>query len=469
MDEFLGEDWGLTTLTACDLYKDVVLPLRKDKGIIDLHTHFSPQELATNQNLKNAWRAMVFDPTVGNCDHYATGLAADMGVPFDYLYDESVPDEERFQKWADALDKLDGTQVHLFTHLELKRLFGITDLLSGANAKELFAKITADLQTPELSPHQILKKSDIRVVATTDDPLYDMAWHKQIKIDGVQVLPTFRPDAAVNIEVAGWKEYVQKLLGATKSQESLDGLVEALEARHTFFAENGCRSSDHGMRIPYGWKPNESTARAVFEAAMSGCEMTEEWVGHFKSYMMDKLIAMNKKKGMTTHLHIGILRDVNGPLFDHHKKDRGGDMSTHLIPLGENLAHLLGQHASGVDADSYGKIVLYHANSALNSSMAQLIRVFPGTYKGTTWWWLDSFGGMLKDFEETVPVIGFGKYSGFANDGRKLFSAYRGEVCARALCEYVGREVEAGRIHIDKAPERVCDVLYNTAHKLLFK
>lgn len=477
--KFLNEDWSLGTAITKKLYHEVVEPLRKDKGIVDAHTHFSAEQIVTNEPFPDVFTAIVLDINKRwpNRDHYIIQLAAGEGIPFEFWYDESIPAKTKWREFARIFQKLTGTQVHIWTQLELNKTLGIEGLLSDKTAERVWEEANEKLKQEDYSPQGLLKKANVEVICTTDDPIDNLEYHIKAKqkyhikakqnINGIKILPTFRPDKAMNIFAEGWKNYVNALCGKRKEKPSFDGLLNALKKSHDFFAEYGCRASDHGIKVPYGFKVDEEDANLVFNSAYNGEEINKTQIKEFISFLMGKFCEMDKEKGWVTQIHFGAVRNINEQVYKLFGPDAGGDAGTRHIEIVNNLKWLLSEHCSSGDREKDAKVVLYSLNPIHYPEIAQLGRVFPGVSYGMAWWFNDSFEGMMSQLKEMYSVLPFSRCSGMVCDGRKLLSVQqRHDVFARAACNTIGGLVEKGLIPGEYAPAIIEGLCYNNQKKL---
>jgi glucuronate isomerase len=437
-----------------------------------MHTHLSPREIAENKPLGNIWKAMVFDPDAGNCDHYIAQLMAGEDVPFAFTYGDA-PDEQKWNEFARVFPDLRSTQIGPWTQLELNQTIGIEGLLSGTTKAKFWNDGNRRLEQPDMLP-RALAADAFRIVATTDDPDSDLKYHEQINdpktgLDECLVIPTFRPDTATQIHKPGWREHVNKLLEQTGKDATLDGLVAALKQRFEYFIEHGCLASDHGLTIPYGLEPNKNMAIQAFNEVHlhPDKQVSEKHKVEFISYMMDQFCSWARDAKTVAQIHIGVERNENSHIMDNFGANRGGDYAPHSVKIADNLKHLLSRYAGTGDREKDGKIVLYCANPSFYGTMAGLLRTFPGTSTGNAWWWWDSLEGMEQQHDAMAPSVSYGRWSGMACDARKLVSAKtRHETHARAVCNHLGKRVEAGTLHYDDAKIAVAKLCYGNAKTL---
>ncbi len=318
MKGFLDENFLLETKTAERLYHEHA----KNQPIIDYHCHLPQKDVAENRNFKDLteiwlegdhykWRAMR---TNGVDEKYCTGNASNF---------------DKFQKWAETVPFTMRNPLYHWTHLELQRYFGITSILNGHTAREIYDEASAMLNTPEFSAKEILHKMKVEVVCTTDDPVDDLAYHKQLRDSGfdVKILPTFRPDKAMMVESAtDFVTYVEKLEAAENTSiTDFDGFISVLQKRHDFFAEMGCKLSDHGLETIYAEEYTGAELKDIFGKARAGKQLTDEQILKFKSGMLVILARMDHEKGWTQQFHLGAIRNNNPRMMRELGPDTGFD------------------------------------------------------------------------------------------------------------------------------------------------
>ena len=470
--EYLCGNWGLETGKSRELYHEVVEPLREEKGITDAHNHLSARQIVENENFPDIFTAMILDTNAKwpNRDHYITQQSAKKGVPYSYLINSGVSNYNKWKAISEIFPKLAGNQVYTWAHLELKNVLGISQLLSGKTADSIWQKANEILSSDAMKPQAILESMKTKVLGTTDDPLDDLEYHKQARdeIQGIKIFPTFRPDRSMNIFAPGWKSYIASLCEKTGKSPSLNGLLEALRQRHNHFAEYGCKASDHGLKHPYGLDTAYSRAEEIFKKVFEKNEdPSPEEIRDFISFMMHRFCGMNKEKGWVTQIHFGAVRDINPYLFSIGGPDCGGDMSTNMIEIVENLTPLLGKYCTGADGEKDLKVVLYCIDPAHYPTIATLCRTFPSVRWGVPWWFNDTTFGMEDHLNYMMQSESYSNCAGMVCDGRKILSiAPRHEVFARSVCSVIGGLMEKGMLPEELLPEIVEDLCYNNQVKL---
>jgi len=255
-NNFLGKNWLLATAEGIKLYQYIAIPTRKEVGIIDTHTHHNLRQIVENKPFPNIWRAEVLETRekYKNCDHYIIQLAAKCpGVSQALARDPNISDYDKWIALCKVFPCLEGNHVHQWMHLDLKRMFGIKELLSSDTADRVWKIANERLKQKKMLPQAILKRIRAKVIFTTDDPADDLYYHKIARnIGDITFIPTFRPDAYYNVFADNWKLNVENICQLTEQDATLKGLIEALRIRHTYFTERGAKASDHGLLEPYG-------------------------------------------------------------------------------------------------------------------------------------------------------------------------------------------------------------------------
>lgn len=460
MKPFMDENFVLETKTAQDLYHNHAAKM----PIIDYHCHLIPQEVGDNkvyQNLTQAWlygdhykwRAMR---TNGTDEKFCTGNASDY---------------EKFEKWAATVPHTLRNPLYHWTHLELRRYFGIEDILNPSTAKKVYDEASAKLITPEYSVRGLMTKMNVETVCTTDDPIDSLEYHKKCKEDGfaVNVLPTWRPDKAMAVEVPeAYNAYLDKLAEVSGvSISKFVDLLEALKNRHDFFAEMGCKVSDRGIEEFYAEDYTQSEIDAIFDKIRGGKSLNQEEILKFKSAMMYEFGVMDHAKGWTQQLHYGAIRNNSTRLFNKLGPDTGFDS------IGDfSVAKSMSKFLNRLDLeDKLPKTIIYNLNPRDNELVATMLGNFqdgsiPGKIQmGSGWWFLDQKDGMEKQMN-ALSVLGLlSRFVGMLTDSRSLLSYPRHEYFRRILCNLIGNDVEKGLLPNDMGllGEMVENISYNNA------
>ncbi|MBO5338339.1 MAG: glucuronate isomerase [Clostridia bacterium] len=449
MKTIINDDFILGNKTAKELYNNV-----KDLPIIDYHCHLDPKLIAMDYKFDNLGELLL------GGDHYKWRMMRSFGVDEKFVTGNATF-KEKFKAFAKALEYAIGNPLYHWTHLELKRYFGIDEALTEENADEIYEKCTALLRTDDFSARNLIKNSNVEVVCTTDDPIDTLEYHDQIKASGfsVKVLPAFRPDKAVNIHKETFLPYIEKT--GVKTYEELKAW---LSSRLDFFHEKGCRLSDHGLDfVPY----TLGDASAIFNKALNGASLSKDEID---AYMTDLLVFFGKeyaKRGWCMQIHVGAIRNNNTRMYKLLGPDTGYD-SIAETNLGENLARLL----DTLEQDNaLPKTILYSLNPKDNYVLATLMGCFQGSEArgklqlGSGWWFNDQKDGM----EEQLKALGnlgvLGTFVGMLTDSRSFVSYTRHDYFRRILCNLIGEWVEKGLYPNDEKMLKkiVCGISYENA------
>ena len=468
-EKFLEENWLLDTAEGEKLYHDVAVPLRKEVGIIDTHTHHNLRQIVENKPFPNIWRAEVLETReeYENCDHYIIQLAAKIpGFSQKFARDPQISDYDKWVALCKVFPNLEGNHVHQWMHLDLRKMFGIRELLSAETANKVWGKANDRLKQKDMLPQAILRKVRAKVIFTTDDPVDDLIFHKMAdNIEGITFLPTFRPDAYFNLFDDDWKSNVEKICQLTGQDIALKGLVEALRIRHTYFAESGAKASDHGLLEPYGLKISQKRAEEIFQQAYNKEEkydLRSIETKEFISYMMHQFCAMNQEKGMVTQIHYGAVRSANEYLFKNWGTDVGGDVSAESVNIVENISPLLSRFFSG-ESENQSHLILYPMNQVFAHTNLMLERAFPNVHSGFPWWHNDSPYIMEQYLLHTANSSLLTSSGGPVCDGRKILSeGSRFEVFDRIICRAVGKLVSEGQMSCNGGVESVKALMYKS-------
>jgi len=464
MVPFIHDDFLLSTRTAAELYHRFAEP----QPIIDYHCHLPPREIAEDRRFENMTRIWL----VG--DHYKWRAMRAAGVPERLITGDSS-DWEKFLAWSETVPKTIRNPLYHWTHLELKRPFGIDDvLLSGQTARGVWDRANACLAGPGFSARGIVERMNVELVCTTDDPSDSLEYHRRLRLDpscGVRALPAFRPDKALNVEGGrAFIDYVEKLGNAADiSIASFGHLLDALKQRHDFFHANGCRLSDHGHETAYADDYTEGDVESVFQRAMSGQRIDPAAAAKFKSALLFELCLMDHSRGWVQQYHLGPLRNVNPRAFRELGPDTGYDVMGDFAIV-RPLARLLGRLE---DRGALARTILYNSNPTDNELFATLIGAFqgdaiPGKIQyGAPWWFLDQKDGIERQLDVLSNMGLLSQFVGMLTDSRSLLSYPRHEYFRRILCNRLGGEMEAGLIPNDVGlvGGMVEDICYRNARR----
>ena len=443
MKEFMDKDFLLSTDTARKLYKAA-----RDMPIFDYHCHLSPREIYENIQFRNIGHLML------GGDHDKWRAMRANGAP-EALCCAAGDDWEKFLAFAGTLKYAIGNPLYHWTHLELRRVFGITDVLTEKSAKAIWDKANAMLQTDDFRCRRLIEKFNVKVICTTDDPCDDLHYHKLLAQDRsfkVRVLPAFRPDRAVRIEEPGFVQYVTQLGRLTgKGALNLQDMLASLEARVAYFHEVGARVSDHGLdTVPYA-EPDYALAQEAYRKALSGEALSPLERDTYKTCVLRSLGRMYAARGWVMQYHIGALRNNNTRMLQRLGADVGCDSSADA-PVAANLARLLDVLER---ENALPKTILYCLNPRENYTLATMTGNFqtggvPGKIQfGAGWWFADQKPGMIDQMTALATQGLLGRFVGMLTDSRSFISYTRHEYFRRILCDMIGRWVEEGEYPAD--------------------
>ena len=462
MKNFLDENFLLQTETAQRLYHEHAA----NQPIIDYHCHLIPSMVANDHQFKTLTEIWL------GGDHYKWRAMRTNGIAEKYCTGKDTTDWEKFEKWAETVPYTMRNPLYHWTHLELKTGFGVEKLLSSKTAREIYDECTAKLQTPEYSARNLMLKYKVETVCTTDDPIDTLEHHIKTRKDnfGVKMLPTWRPDKAMAVEdSANFKAYIEQLSKVSGvSISAFDDMIVALRKRQDFFAEQGCKLSDHGIEEFYAEDYTEAEIKAIFNKVYGGKELTHEEVLKFKSAMMVIFAEMDWEKGWTQQFHYGAIRNNNTRLFNQLGPDTGFDSIGTF-----NTAKAMSKFLNRLDIQNkLAKTIIYNLNPADNEMIATMIGNFQdGTFAGkiqfgSGWWFLDQKDGMEKQMS-SLSVLGLlSRFVGMLTDSRSFLSYPRHEYFRRTLCNLIGNDVENGLLphqELDFIGKMVEDISYNNA------
>ena len=460
MKAFLDQDFLLQSATAQTLYHQYAAAM----PIIDYHNHLVPQQIADDHQFDNITQAWLYG------DHYKWRAMRAHGVDEKYITG-NASDEEKFMKWAETVPYTMRNPLYHWTHLELQRYFGVTEVLNSASAKRIYDHCAALLKTPEYSVKNLLLKMNVKVLCTTDDPIDDLGYHKQIKASGyaIKVLPTFRPDKAMAVDdIATFNAYVKSLAQVVGyGIQDLSTYKKAIGERHDYFHACGGRLSDHGLEHIYAEDYTEEQIAKIFGQLISGANVSDHENWQFKSAMLVYFAHLDHAKGWTQQFHLGALRNNNARLLGSLGPDTGfdsiGDFEQ-AKPLSKFLNHL-------DSTNQLAKTILYNLNPGDNELLATMTGNFQdGTIVGkmqfgSSWWFLDQKDGMESQMNALSNMGLLSHFVGMLTDSRSFLSFPRHEYFRRILCNLMGQDVENGELPADMEwlGQLVKDISYTNA------
>lgn len=460
MKAFLDQDFLLQSPTAQTLYHQYAAAM----PIIDYHNHLVPQQIADDHQFDNVTQAWLYG------DHYKWRAMRAHGVDEKYITG-NASDEEKFMNWAETVPYTMRNPLYHWTHLELQRYFGVTEVLNSASAKRIYDHCAALLKTPEYSVKNLLLKMNVKVLCTTDDPIDNLGYHKQIKASGyaIKVLPTFRPDKAMAVDdVATFNAYVNSLAQVVGyGIQDLSTYKKAIGERHDYFHACGGRLSDHGLEHIYAEDYTEEQIAKIFGQLISGANVSDHEKWQFKSAMLVYFAHLDHAKGWTQQFHLGALRNNNARLLGSLGPDTGfdsiGDFEQ-AKPLSKFLNHL-------DSTNQLAKTILYNLNPGDNELLATMTGNFQdGTIVGkmqfgSGWWFLDQKDGMERQINALSNMGLLSHFVGMLTDSRSFLSFPRHEYFRRILCNLIGQDVENGELPADMEwlGKLVKDISYTNA------
>jgi glucuronate isomerase len=457
---FLTEDFLLQTEFAKILYHSYA----KDLPIIDYHNHLPSKEISQNkkfENLSKLWLAG---------DHYKWRAMRALGISEEYITG-GASDEEKFQKWGMTVPYTMRNPLYHWTHLELKRYFGIEEQLHEKNAKEIYSYCNQKLTEDQFSAIGLLSQMNVSVVCTTDDPIDSLIEHTEFnsKNKELGMYPAFRPDKSFGVEnPQTYRAYLEKLEQATNSKiQTYDSLLEALQNRVDYFHSRGCRLSDHGLEQLYHFEGNEYAIDTLFAHLIQGKNLSETEVQFFKYKTLIALCRMYHAKGWVQQFHLGALRNTNSRALKTLGPDTGFDS------IGDfDQARAMAGFLNDLDLyDQLTKTVLYNLNSRDNEVFATMIGNFnDGSSKGkiqfgSGWWYLDQKDGMEKQINTLSNMGLVSCFIGMLTDSRSFLSFPRHEYFRRILCNIFGNDVANGELPWDEKwlGKLISDICYDNA------
>ncbi|TXF90255.1 glucuronate isomerase [Neolewinella aurantiaca] len=459
MKNFLDENFLLQTPTAEKLYHEYAA----DLPIIDYHNHLSPEEIATDHKFADITEVWL------NGDHYKWRAMRANGIDENFVTGPASG-REKFRKWAETVPKTIRNPLYHWTHLELQRYFGISDLLSGDNADAVYDATTQQLQQSGYTSVGLLEQMKVEVVCTTDHPTDSLLFHQQHRTRGraLMMLPTFRPDKFLTIGADDHLEFLHKLEAISGSEiRTFDQLVAALEARVDFFHELGCQLSDHGLSQLFPDSYAGANLDAMMEKRRSGKEVSPAGQRQFQMALLHELATMYHQRGWTMQLHLGPIRNNNSRLLSSVGADVGCD-SIGDFAQAEGLSSFL----NGLDVKhQLPKTILYNLNPRDN----ELFATMAGNYNdgslagkiqwGSAWWFLDQKDGMEKQIDTLSNMGLLSRFVGMLTDSRSFLSFPRHEYFRRILCNQFGNDVHEGLLpnDLELLGNTVKDICYRNA------
>lgn len=454
MKPFMDRDFLLQTDTAKRLYHEVAEPM----PIIDYHCHLNPKEIWEDKRFRNITELWL------SGDHYKWRLMRSFGIDERCITGEAA-DREKFQKWAEALSLAVGNPLYHWSHLELKNYFGFEGHLTAENAEEVWNRFNEQLQKPAFSARNLILRSNVRVICTTDDPADSLEWHEKLRGSDfpVRVLPSFRPDKALGIDDPAYPDYLNRL-GAPRS---FAALTEKLIERLDFFVSLGCRVTDHGMAfVPFASATDEQ-AEAIYQRRLNGQLPSASETEQFKTALLLQLGRAYRQRGLVMQLHFGVIRDLSKRVYSALGPDAGIDSIGDPVSINKLAAFL-----NALDeTDDLPKTILYSLNPNDNAAIETVMGAFQTgeargkLQHGSAWWFNDHKNGMRAQMESLAEKGHFATFVGMLTDSRSFLSYARHEYFRRILCDLIGTWVENGEFPNDAGALRTIieDVCFRNA------
>ena len=464
MKKFMDDDFVLKNETAKKLYHGYA----KDMPIFDFHCHLSVEEIYNDKKFSSITEAWL------GGDHYKWRLLREMGVEEKYITGDGG-DYEKFLKYAEVMPYAIGNPIFHWTHLELRRYFGINDILSPKTAEKIYNQCNEKLKT--LTARKMITESNVKKLFTTDDPVDDLRFHKLLKEDpsfNVEVGPAFRPDKAINIEQPTFRPYISKLSEVSGVEiNGAESLLKALTKRVDYFDEAGCVCSDHALDNVMYLPASDEEVDNIVKKALAGEALSHEEIERYKGWLLVRLGREYSKRGWVQQYHIGALRNNSERRLRLLGPDTGFDaIDDHVFA--KKLSMLLDALDS---TDELPKTILYCLNPRDNEVLAALMNCFQhagvvGKIQfGSAWWFNDQKDGMERQLTALSQVGLLSKFVGMLTDSRSFLSYTRHEYFRRILCNMLGTLIEEGEYpdDIEFVGEIVRDICYNNAIKYFSK
>ncbi|HIV15284.1 MAG TPA: glucuronate isomerase [Candidatus Avisuccinivibrio pullicola] len=463
MKPFMDKDFLLESETAKVLFHEHAAKM----PVIDYHCHINPKEIAENHQFRNITEAWL------GGDHYKWRMIRSNGIPETLITGSESSDYEKFEQFAKTLPRAIGNPLYHWTHLELQRYFGITKTLSEKTCKEIWDECNEKLKQDDFRVQGIIRRSNVKLIATTDDPGDSLEWHKVIAEQGkcsAKVVPAWRPDKAMKIEKPGFADYVAhiaRLTGMTIT--SCEDFFSALDVRMQYFNDMGCKASDHGVDYAYCTLVSKDELERIFQKGLKGETLTEAEVEAYKSMILVHLGKGYARYGWVMQMHYGAIRDPNTAMFGKLGADTGFDCIDNR-PCAQGICKLMNALAG---ADALPKMIWYSLNPADNAVIGSAIGSFQGTaaqgqiQQGSAWWFNDTYDGMVAQMKSLASLSVLGNFVGMLTDSRSFLSYTRHEYFRRIMCNLIGDMVERGMYpaDMDFLGQIVEDISFNNTNR----
>lgn len=460
MKAFMDENFLLSTETAQRLFHSYA----ETMPVLDYHCHISPEEIATDRRFENITQVWL------GGDHYKWRFMRSCGVDEAYITG-NAPDRDKFFKWAEVLGKAIGNPLYHWSHLELQRYFDYHKPLNQNTASEVWELCNKKLAEKDMSARGLIRKSNVTLICTTDDPIDSLCYHKAIAEDqsfSVQVLPAWRPDRSIAIEKPDFAAYMEQLSSVSHIEiNSFPALCKALKVRLDFFDSMGCVVSDHGLDYVMYAPATEQQADMILKKRLSGAALSHEEILQFKTMLLLFLGREYARRGWVMQLHYGVKRNNNTRLFQAIGADTGYDCIGDQAPAGE-LADFLNALEC---TNELPKTILYSLSPNDNAAIETIMGCFQNSQAvsklqhGSAWWFNDHRPGMEAHLRSLASLGNLSGFVGMLTDSRSFLSYTRHEYFRRILCEYIGTLVENGEFADDEQilSDLVKDISYRNA------
>lgn len=462
MKAFMDKDFLLTTETGRKLYHEIA----ENMPIVDYHCHINPKEIAEDRGYDNITQLWL------GGDHYKWRQMRSNGVD-EYFITGQASDHDKFIKWAEVLEKAIGNPLYHWSHLELKKYFGFEGHLNKENAEEVWNMCNEKLHQPDMTVRNIIRKSNVKLICTTDDPVDTLEYHDIIAKDKsfeVKVLPAWRPDKALNIEKPDFTNYIGKLSEVSGIDiKDVKTLKSALKNRMEYFAERGCVVSDHALEYVMYAPADEEEIEAILKKALAREKVSRDQELKYKMAVLSFLAGEYTKMGWVMQLHYGCKRDNNVKMYKKLGPDTGYDCINNYAPSSQ-MADFLNELE---EAEALPKTILYSLNPNDNQSIGTILGCFQGTevagklQQGSAWWFNDHKQGMIEQMTSLANLGLLANFVGMLTDSRSFLSYTRHEYFRRILCELIGGWVENGEYPFDMRilTDIIEGISYNNAVK----
>lgn len=460
MKNFLDAEFLLKTQTSKRLYHDYA----EGMPIIDYHCHLPVKEIAEDKNFRNLTQIWLYG------DHYKWRAMRANGVDEAYCTGDKT-DWEKFEKWAETVPYTLRNPLYHWTHLELQRYFGENEILNRKSAKGIYDRCSEKLRSSEFSVRNLLRKMNVKVVCTTDDPADTLEYHKKIKSDGfeIKILPAFRPDKAMAVDnLTVFNHYVNKIEQVSSiGCDHYEGYLNALKQRHTFFDESGCKLSDHGLDQVFAEAYTEKEVAGIYKKIRAGEDISQDEALKIKSALLYEFAVWDHEKGWVQQYHLGALRNNNSRAMKRLGPDTGWDS---MSDIGQTAS--LSRFLDNLDStNQLTKTILYNLNPAHNEAFATMAGNFndgtiPGKMQfGAAWWFLDQKDGMTRQLDALSNMGLLSRLVGMLTDSRSFMSYPRHEYFRRLLCNLFGEDMENGELpgDLEWTGKVIKDICYHNA------